>query len=126
MHSRWREIVVNLRLACAARKRDNSFSVYLYIELNTCIDVKSYPASTKHLYNIYTTSTQRRRRWSNFVCYANVLCLLGMCCRVTGYIGHGVFTSMIYVHTCALTSRTFSREKHTSCAWMFYYCCNYL
>ena len=25
------------------------------------------PANTKHLYNIYTTSAQRLRRWSNFV-----------------------------------------------------------
>ena len=35
-------------------------------------------ANTKHFYNIFTTSAQRLRRWSNFVkCYANVLCLLG-------------------------------------------------
>ena len=110
----WRKIVVSLRLSCAARKSDNWFPVYLYIELNTCIDVKSNPASTKHLYNIFTTSTQGLRRWSKIVCHTNVLCLLGMCCRVAGCIGHGVYTSMI----------TFSREKHTLWAWMFYSCCN--
>ena len=37
----WREIVVSLRLACAARKRDNWFPAYLYIELITCIDDKT-------------------------------------------------------------------------------------
>ena len=120
----WGEIVMNLRLACEARKKDNWFPVYLYIELNTCIDVKSYPASAKHLYNIYTMSAQRLRRCYNIVCYTNVLCLPGMCCRVAGLIGHSVYTSMIYVNTCALTGRTFSREKHTLCAWMFYSCCN--
>ena len=35
-----------------------------------------------------------------------------------------MYTSMIYVHTCALTGRSFSQEKHTLCAWMFYSCCN--
>ena len=28
---------------------------------------KDIPVNTKHLYNIYTTSSQRRRRWSNIV-----------------------------------------------------------
>ena len=39
---------------------------------------------------------------------------------MAGGIGHGVHTSMIYVHTCALTGRTFSLEKHTLWAWMLY------
>ena len=54
----WPEIVVNLLIMIVARmlrKRDNCFPVYVYIELNTCIDVKSYTASTKHLYNIDPT-----------------------------------------------------------------------
>ena len=109
-------LLTGARSSCAARKRDNWFPVCLYIELNTCINVKSYPASRKHLFNVYTTS--------NIVCYTNVLCLLGMCCRVAWCIGHGVYTSMIYVHTCALTVRTFSREKHTFCAFINYSCCN--
>ena len=108
----------------ALLRRYNWFPVYLYIELNTCIDVKSYLASTKQLYNIYATSAQNLRRWSNIVFYTNVLCLLGMCCRVAGCIGHGVYTSMIYVHTCGLIGRTFTREKNTLCACMFYSCCN--
>ena len=41
------------------------FALYLRIKykklLYTC------PANTKHLYNIYTTSAQRLRRWSNVV-----------------------------------------------------------
>ena len=41
-------------------------------EINNCILWCPYPANTKHLYNICTTSAQRRRRWST-----NVLCLLG-------------------------------------------------
>ena len=31
---------------------------------NTC---RSYPVNTKHLYNIYTISDKRLRRWSNIV-----------------------------------------------------------
>ena len=65
-------------------------------------------------------STQHLRRCPNIVCYTNVLCLLGMCCRVAGCIGHGVYTSMIYVHTCALTGRTFKVEKHTLWACMLF------
>ena len=39
----------------------------------------SCPANTNHLYNIYTTSAQRLRRWSNIVLsHTNVLCLLGV------------------------------------------------
>ena len=30
-------------------------------------DNTGYPVSTEHLYNIYTTSAQRLRRWSNIV-----------------------------------------------------------
>ena len=37
----------------------------------------SCPANTKHLYNIYTTSAKRLRRWSN-IANTNVLCLLGV------------------------------------------------
>ena len=38
----------------------------------------TYPANTKHLYNICTTWAQRLRRWSNIVqMLYNVLCLLG-------------------------------------------------
>ena len=37
------------------------------------------PANTRHLYNIYTTSAQRLRRWSNIASsHTNVLCLLGV------------------------------------------------
>ena len=39
-----------------------------------------------------------------------------MCCRVAGCTGHGVYTSMIYVHTIMCTEQ----EKHTLWAWMFY------
>ena len=36
------------------------------------------PASTKHVYNIYTTTAQRRRRLADVVyCCTNVLSLLG-------------------------------------------------
>ena len=31
------------------------------------IGADNYPANKKHLYNIYTTSAQRLRRWSNIV-----------------------------------------------------------
>ena len=31
------------------------------------VDIINAPASTKHLYNISTTSAQRLRRWSNIV-----------------------------------------------------------
>ena len=34
-------------------------------------------ANTKHLYNIYTTSVQRLRRWTLYKYNTNVLCLLG-------------------------------------------------
>ena len=34
--------------------------------------------NTKHLYNIYTMSDQRLRRWVDvYKCYTNILCLLG-------------------------------------------------
>ena len=37
------------------------------------------PANTRHLYNIYTKSAQRLRRWSNIaLSHTNDLCLLGM------------------------------------------------
>ena len=37
------------------------------------------PAQQKHFYNIYTTSAQRLRHWSNIVSsHTNVLCLLGV------------------------------------------------
>ena len=39
----------------------------------------SYPANTKHLYNICTASAQRLRRWSNIVQ------MLYICVRFTGY-----------------------------------------
>ena len=38
-----------------------------------------YPANTKHLNNMCTTSAQRLRRWSSlYILYANVLCLMGI------------------------------------------------
>ena len=41
--------------------------------------MSSCRANTKRLYNIYTTSAQRLRRWSNIVLgHTNVLCLLGV------------------------------------------------
>ena len=43
----------------------------------------SFPANTKHLYNIYTTSVQRLRRWSNIVqSHPNVLCSQGVGTRM--------------------------------------------
>ena len=39
----------------------------------------SCPANTIHLYNIYTSSAQHLRRWSNIqISHTNVLCLLGV------------------------------------------------
>ena len=43
-----------------------------------CVTV-SIPANTKHLYNMYTTSAQRLRRWSNIVY------MLYKCFMFTGY-----------------------------------------
>ena len=60
--------------------------------------------------NICITFLQRRPNvfdvGPTFVCYTNVLCWLGMCCRVAWCIGHGVHTSMIHIHTCARTDRS--------------------
>ena len=45
---------------------------------NIFVISRSNPANTKHLYQIYSTSAQRRRRWSNIdECDTEVLCLLG-------------------------------------------------
>ena len=52
----------------------------------------SFPANTKHLYNIYTTSAQRLRRWSNIVqSHTNV-----------------VFTGCRYTHGVSLFRNTHS------------------
>ena len=51
-----------------------------------------------------------------------MFCVCWVCAAASlGVIGHGVYigcgvhmyTSMIYVHTCTLTGRKFSRSKHT-------------
>ena len=49
------------------------------ILLNIVSRYELISANTKHLYNIYTKSAQRLRRWPNIVqmIYKNVLCLLG-------------------------------------------------
>ena len=36
-------------------------------EPSFCLHTLGYPANTKHLYDIYTTSAQRLRRWSKIV-----------------------------------------------------------
>ena len=42
----------------------------------------SFPANTKHLYNMYATSAHCLRRWTKlYKCYTNVLCLLGLTTR---------------------------------------------
>ena len=37
---------------------------------------KDIPANTKHLYNIYTTSAQRLRRWSNIDAVIKMFCVI--------------------------------------------------
>ena len=97
----------------AARKRDNWFPVCLYIKLNTCIDVKAYPAGTKHLYNIYTTSAQRLPTWVQH-------CILYKCFVFAGYVlpSHWVYwTWCVYVydlcpHMCTNRSHIFTWEAY--------------
>ena len=102
----------NLRLACAARKKDNWFPVYLYIELNTYIDVKLYPASTKNLYNIYTASAQRLRRWSNIVCFVFAGYVLPSCWV---YWTWCVYVYGLCPHMCPDQSHIFTGEAYFMC-----------
>ena len=56
----------------------------------------SCPINTKHLYNIYTTSAQRLRHWSNVVWILyKCLCLLGVMCTLI-FPDCGIFASVFY------------------------------
>ena len=68
------------------------------------------------MYNIYTTSAQRLRRWSNMVCYTNALCLLGndfsRDCMAVPRLTRLMHDS---VNMTALAVKTFRSLENTQC-----------
>ena len=63
----------------------------------------SCPTNTRHLYNIYTTSAQRLRRWSNIaLSHTNVLCLLGM--SIQAWVKH-------FQHPRSITVSLLARQR---------------
>ena len=68
----------------------------------------SFPANTKHLYNIYTTSAQRLRRWSNIVqSHTNVLCSQGVGTRM----GSTCFEIPTVIQSVCLQSKAQLRSR---------------
>ena len=84
-----------------AGRRNNSCTGWSTVPIHT-------PANTKHLYDIFTTSDQRRRRWADVVqitlykCYTNVLWLLG---RAWSCLGGGT-TPWQRLHIAPATAGT--------------------
>ena len=74
----------------------STYSGYIICVTRTRI-LGVYPANTKHLYNIYTTSAQRLRRWSNIV-YMLYKCSVftGSLCDQIRYSGCRPITDVIF------------------------------
>ena len=69
-------IVSMCRICSSMSPVQRGFRSKLVFNLCKVVCFRSFPAKTKHLYNIYTTSAQRLRP-TLYKCYTNVLCLLG-------------------------------------------------
>ena len=70
-----------------------------------------FPANTKHLYNIYTTSTQRLRRWHNIINVIQIFCVFWVITTIVNHEGLALSYSELRRYQHDLTSFTAQHNK---------------